>query len=129
MVPAQATIPDEYATTEEAAGILGVSRVTVLRWIKRGTLEAYTLGPRRFGIKRTDLAKVARKHEPAPKPVEAPGLRYKMTPEEVERGWAALRAGREVAARIAEHTKGQPWVPTWQLLNELRDERAADLDR
>lgn len=128
MVTRPTTIPDEYATTEEAARLLGVSRVTVLRWIKRGILEAYTFGPRRLLLKRSDLANVVRRPG-ATGDLEAPtGLRSKMTPEEAALTRSLLSEGRAIAARIHQATKGGPLKPTWELLNELRDERAAELD-
>ncbi|MSQ10333.1 MAG: DNA-binding protein [Dehalococcoidia bacterium] len=48
-------LSDDYVGATQAAAILGISRVTLHRWVKQGVVRAYTLGPRRVLIKRTDL--------------------------------------------------------------------------
>src|SRR6476646_5732170 len=42
-------------TVSEAASLLGVSRVTVWRWIRDGKIQAERLGHRTVRIRRTDL--------------------------------------------------------------------------
>ena len=46
---------EEYVNLSRAAELLAVSKITLHRWIKRGVLTAYSLGPRRLLIKRADL--------------------------------------------------------------------------
>lgn len=53
---------EEIYTTHEAAEILGVSPITVIRWIKKGQLKCLTtLGGHRR-IERKDLKALAEQH-------------------------------------------------------------------
>src|SRR5205807_2315619 len=58
----------QWLSLKEAASELGVSKVTVQRWIKQGRLAAQRVGPRKLRILQSDLATVV---APA-KPLEAP---------------------------------------------------------
>lgn len=49
-------LPDDYLTVTEAASLLRVAPSTVRRWIRRGEVPAYRLGPRRVALRRTDVA-------------------------------------------------------------------------
>lgn len=53
--------PDLF-TTHQAADILGVTPITVIRWIKKGAIPCMTtLGGHRR-IKREDLERIAKEH-------------------------------------------------------------------
>ena len=48
----------ELVTVKEAATVLKVSTVTIKRYVKRGLLPAYHVGPRGLRIKREDLERL-----------------------------------------------------------------------
>jgi len=124
-------LKDDYVTTSEAAQLLGINRVTLHRWVKQGTVRAYSLGPRRVLFKRSDLDTLL-------KPMQREGVETDMkerlgraleplTEERAQQSLAAMRAGRELAERIAQRHPGRPSKAAWELINEARDERGADL--
>lgn len=124
-------IKDDYVTTAEAAGILGINRATLHRWVKKGILRAYSLGPRKVLFNRAELIALLK-----PKGEADAEARMKerlgrvippLTDEQVEQRLAAMRAGRELRERIARRQKGGPWKPSWQIINEARDERTKQL--
>jgi excisionase family DNA binding protein len=69
-----ATDRPEFYSVSEAAALLGVSRMTVWRWISAGTLRASRLGQRISRISREDLDRflLARKGGYTPEPGSAP---------------------------------------------------------
>ena len=124
-------IKDDYVPTAEAANLLGINRVTLHRWVKQGILRAYSLGPRKVLFKRSDLIELLK-----PKRGEEAEARIKerlgriippLTDEQVEQGLAAMKAGRALGERIAERRGAQPWKPSWEIINEGRDERTKQL--
>jgi len=124
-------IKDDYVTTSEAANILGINRVTLHRWVKQGALRAYSLGPRRVLFKRSDLSQLLK-----PLQAEAPEAHMEerlgraiqpLTDEQVQQALATMRAGRALGERIAKRRGGKPWKPSWELINEARDERTKQL--
>jgi len=59
----------DYYTVSQAAARLGVSRITIWRWIRDGHLPAMRLGPRTTRIKREDLERaLARMEESSARP-------------------------------------------------------------
>ncbi len=62
MRAAQEKNPPEYLTTGIVARYCGVSKVTVLRWIKKGDLAAFRLPGRQNRIHRDDFYAFASKH-------------------------------------------------------------------
>jgi excisionase family DNA binding protein len=52
----------EYITSGAAAERCGVSKVTVLRWIKKGYLAAFRLPEGHYRIYRDDFSKFLAKH-------------------------------------------------------------------
>lgn len=57
MTPTRPTAPTEprYYTVSQAAARLGVSRITIWRWIRDGHLPAMRFGPRTTRVKREDV--------------------------------------------------------------------------
>ena len=53
--PTEAAGEGAYCNISQAAAILGVSRVSIWRWIRAGQLPAARLGHRTIRIKREDL--------------------------------------------------------------------------
>lgn len=123
---------DEYLTVTEAATLLRVAPSTVRRWIREGDVSAYRLGQRRIGLRRGDLAALiapVRAKTEAPDALtrdEHPEIR-RLTPEEKQRGLAALERMTALSDEIMAERGGKPFSPSWELLNEARDERSRQL--
>src|ERR671925_395490 len=54
-----------YYSISQAAALLGVSRVTIWRWVRAGRLLVWRLGHRTVRIKREDLERVLAQSGPA----------------------------------------------------------------
>ena len=106
------TTTDELMTVADAAAYLKLSKATIRRWIDRGELPAYRVGPRRVRLKRSDVEGVAtprRRDEPDAIVVEGQVIRTKMTPEEAAHAAAWLERVTERAKKIRqEHGVFQP---------------------
>ncbi|HEY7030502.1 MAG TPA: helix-turn-helix domain-containing protein [Thermomicrobiales bacterium] len=129
-------IDTEFLTVAEAAKALRVDRSTVRRWIANGDLPAYRVGPRRVRIKRDDLAQVVRPTTAATSPSPRLGMHYAesddelrlpLTEEERDRALAALEAGNRIREDLLRQRGGVPFSPSWELINEARDERTEQL--
>src|SRR5262245_30556327 len=59
-----------YCSVAEAAALLGVSRVTIWRWVRAGRLPIWRLGHRTARIKRADLERLLTERA---RPAGAPG--------------------------------------------------------
>jgi excisionase family DNA binding protein len=44
-----------WLTLADAAALLGVSRVTLYRWVKKGLLRTFRLGPRKIRVRQEDV--------------------------------------------------------------------------
>jgi excisionase family DNA binding protein len=125
-------LDEEYLTVSEAATLLRVAPSTVRRWIREGDVRAYRLGQRRIGIRRADLDTLITPVHPSAERVskmtgdEQTEIR-RMTPEEQQRGLAALEHARRLNEEILAERGGKPFSPSWEILNELRDERTRQL--
>ncbi len=124
-------LKDDYLTTTEAATALGINRVTLHRWVKQGVVRAYALGPRKVLFKRADLVELLKpKHgEDVTVPMKERLGRdiAPLTDEQVDLALAAMKAGQALGERIAQRLGGKPWKPSWELINEARDERTKQL--
>jgi excisionase family DNA binding protein len=88
--------PDvEYYTIAEAAQRLRVSRTTVWRWVRNGTLPAVRFGPRTIRIRAEDLGRSVTEDEERAARIEALWRDY--DPERVR---AALRATAGILAGV-----------------------------
>src|SRR5579884_3287782 len=120
-------LDDDLLTTAEAADLLKVSQVTIGRWIKRGRLPAYHLGPRKLRVRRADLAALL---SPICDATNLATVDVKMstnrasladikplTDEEIEEALEWLREARELRERQrARH--GGPLPSSWRLIRE-----------
>lgn len=121
------TIRDDYVTVADAAGLLKVSISSIRRWIDDGTLRAYRLGHRRVLLRRSELDHaVVPARPPSEQPLGDP-VHERLTDEEVRRGLAAIAELRRLSAEILEQRGGKLFRSSGEVLNELRDERTADL--
>jgi excisionase family DNA binding protein len=123
---------EEYVTVAQAAALLHVNPSTIRRWIRQGDVPAYRVGQRRVALKRADLAGLIRPahagEEQADEPVRVERLQIpRLTPEERRRGLAALDEAERLQRAILARRSGKPFPPSWEALNELRDERSRQL--
>lgn len=56
------------------------------------------------------------------------GVSPKLTPEQQRQGFAALEAARKLQAELLAERGGELFPPSWELINELRDERSRQLE-
>ena len=122
---------DEYLTVAAAAGLLKVSKSTVWRWIEAGTLPAYRVGSRGVRLKRAELEQVVTPltvgQRQGESMAQAEQIQIRpLTPQERERGLQALEELRRMRDEIAAKY-GTLTPASWELLNEARDERTAEL--
>lgn len=125
----------EYLAVAEAAVILSVSESTIWRWIRRGDLPAYRIGPRSVRVKREDLERRVtpfvefqsmQDEEPLEEVLER--LKRPKTKEEIERGLAAAEHAARLAAEITKRRGGALLSSSWELVDEVRDERTRQLE-
>jgi excisionase family DNA binding protein len=125
-------LDEHYLTIAQAAERLHVNKSTIRRWIDQGTLPAYKIGQRRVALRAADLASlitpVRRTHEKAGgmKEIEH-GVSSRLTPEQQRQGLAALEAARNLQAELLAERGGELFPSSWELINELRDERGRHL--
>ncbi len=126
------TLADDYVTVAEAAAQMRVAPSTIRRWIRAGDVVAYRLGPRRIALKRADLATLVTAAparttaEQSVGPLPATEIRPP-THEEWERGMAALERAERLSDQIHERRGGVPFLPAWETIAEMRDERTRQL--
>ena len=127
---------EEYLTATEAAALPRVAPSTVRRWIRAGQLPAYRFGQRRVAIRRTDLDEVITPVRPiGQRASRMPGndrtdaevRNRRLTPEDVERGLTALEHAQQISRQILAERGEELFSPSWEILNELRDERTRQL--
>jgi hypothetical protein len=51
----------------------------------------------------------------------------KLTTEQQQEWLAAIEQAKQRQAEMLAQRGGQPWSPSWELLNEVRDERSRQL--
>ncbi|MCC6778785.1 MAG: helix-turn-helix domain-containing protein [Hyphomicrobiales bacterium] len=113
--------------------MLRVASSTIRRWIREGDLPAYRIGKRRVALKRTDLeAMIAPVGEEHPRTLRdasdrLPFERRTLTPEEVERGLAALERAERHARELQARRGGQPLSSSVEIIREMREERMHEL--
>ena len=130
------TLDETYLTVAEAATRLRVNQSTIRRWIAQGLLPASRLGRRRLALKESDVvAMFAPVHDMGGGMREAhilytpDGRPYlpALTPEERERALAAVESMKQLQEEWLVRRGGVPFSPSWELLNEARDERTEQL--
>lgn len=128
------TLDHEYLTVAEAAALLKVDRSTIRRWIARGDLPAYRVGPRAVRLRRDDVARLptpARGLLSSPWPgiaTDPATIPDRLTPEEQARGLAALASLECVTSTLGPRRSAHSGPSASELLNEARDERDRQLD-
>jgi excisionase family DNA binding protein len=120
---------DSMLSVAEAAAHLKVSKSTIRRWIASGDLPAYRVGRRRIALKRSDVATLiapAREHlqrgGDMAKGEQEPVRR--LNAQEQQQARAAVAQAKQLQAQLLARRGGQQFSPSWELLNDLRDERS-----
>lgn len=126
------TLTEDFLTVPEAAAALHVAPSTIRRWIREGDLLAYRIGKRRVAIRRADLTKMvgpARTghDESDNRSTPEPLVIRRLTTEEQRRGFEALARIERLQQKIMAARGGEPFSPSWKLINEARDERSREL--
>ncbi len=124
-------LQNEFLTVAEAAAALGVSAVTVNRWIKAGRLHAHRLGSHRVGLSRSEVRDATAGQTARPL---APGLPAQinnspLTEDEIATQLAFIEKASALSGRIAEQHGGPFAVPSWIVIREERDIRTEQLMR
>jgi excisionase family DNA binding protein len=125
----------DFLTIAEAAESLRVDQSTVRRWIAKGELHAYRVGPRRIRVRREDLGRVMKPAHEGMTAKPRVGMRYvtsdedlrPLTDEERDDALAALAAGNKLREELLRKRGGELFSPSWELINEARDERTEQL--
>jgi excisionase family DNA binding protein len=119
---------DDLTSAREAARILRVSESTVWRWINRGVLQSYRVGPKRIYVRSSDLARQVKPGRAEPT-LEALRSKLRLVP------MAPGRARKDAVARAAAFRAemlakrgGVPFPPAWIDINEMREERSRELE-
>jgi excisionase family DNA binding protein len=125
-------ISEDYVTVDEAAKLLRVAPSTVRRWIREGDLPAFRVGRRRVALKQSDLASLiapVRSAEDEQRIMTEDEVikGRRLTPEEIERGLATLERVEQINREMLARRGGKPFPPSWEILNEMRDERTRQL--
>jgi excisionase family DNA binding protein len=110
-------VQNDYISVSEAARILQVSASTIWRWIERGELLAYRIGPRRVRLRRGELGRVV---TPS-KPVER-----RWTEEELQKAREAYEGLQRIWAE--ERARGIVWPNSAEDIRNMREERAEQID-
>lgn len=125
-----ATSNSELLTIAEAAELVKVDPSTIRRWIKSGRLHALRPGPRTVRLRRSEIEGEQRPRrawrylvgDDGPDPIPVPPL----TEAERRRGLEALERLRRLQEQQVEKY-GVFESPSWELLHELREERARQI--
>lgn len=123
---------DEFLTVAEAAALFRVSQSTVWRWINEEELTAYRIGRRRIRVRRSDLARLI---TPARKAEEKGGRMAQkerlslgpLTAKEQRQMLSAIEGARHLQVELLKRRNGVPFPSSTEILDELRSERALDL--
>lgn len=122
----------EWLTVTEAAPLFEVSQSTLWRWIDRGELLAYRFGHRRVRHPKEDVAQVitpVRQLEQGAT-MRAAGREQLLSPltaEERRHALAALADAEQHQQELLARRGGKRFAPSWEVLDELRDERTRHL--
>jgi excisionase family DNA binding protein len=121
---------DDLKTTREAAHLLRVSESTVWRWINRGVLPSYRVGPKRVYVRSSDLARIVK-----PKQIEHKSDLERLSEtmhlvpmSQGEHRGDEIEEARKFRAELLAKRGGVPFPPAWVDINEMRDERSRDLE-
>jgi excisionase family DNA binding protein len=124
---------EEYLTVAEAAAALRVNRSTIRRWMSQGTLPAYRVGQRRVALRREDVARLITPARTIQEKGDAMsqterGISPKLTTEQQRQGLAAMAEARRLREEILRERGGELFTPSWEIINELRDERSQQVE-
>ena len=127
---------DEYLTVPEAAALLKVSPSTIWRWMKRSELRAYRVGRRHVRLKKAELDQAVPLAVRSQQAIrwgvqndQIAQLRRPLTDEEKRRWEAAAEQAEQDAKALLAERGGERFSPSWELLDEVRNERTRQLEQ
>ncbi|MBA3450192.1 MAG: helix-turn-helix domain-containing protein [Chloroflexia bacterium] len=125
-------IDEEYVTVAEAATLLRVAPSTIRRWIREGDVPAYRIDRRRVALKRDELETLITPIRPElgmniSLAGDEPKLNRRLTPEEKQYARDAMDRARRHADETQARRGGKLFSPSWEIINEMRDERTRQL--
>jgi len=125
----------EYLTVAGAAAILNVSESTIRRWIREGVVPAYRVGRRSVRLKREDLnqqvtplVEFERVHDEPTLAEVIEKLSRPLTEEKRRQWFAALDGAKRLADAMLAERGGELFPPSWELINQARDEWTRQLE-
>jgi|SRR6266508_2376831 len=121
---------EDLISVREAAKILHVSESTVWRWIDKGVLKAYRVGPKRVCLRRAELAPVVITISHGEK-LPAGGLSrymFPMSPGPKPSTEEVLARAKALREKQAARRQGRPPErEAWEDINEMRDLRSEEI--
>jgi excisionase family DNA binding protein len=115
----------------EAAALIRASEATIWRWIRKGALPSYRVGPKRVFVKRDDLtAQISPDRRKNAGLSAADRWRLHAAPMSSQER-SAIDLIREARALRARQLAIPGWSnarQAWEDINEMRDERAREQD-
>jgi excisionase family DNA binding protein len=120
--------PRELLSVREASSRLRVSESTVWRWIDRGVLRAYRVGPKRVLLKASELSEMV---QPARRVHSADAElrdRLRLVPMSNNPDPNAMERAREFRQRLLAERGGVPFPESWPEIDEAREERSRELE-
>ncbi|MGI8912894.1 MAG: excisionase family DNA-binding protein [Chloroflexota bacterium] len=126
-------LDDHYMGVREAAERLHVSTSTIWRWIDRGRIPAYRVGPRQVRLKVADVAACITTARPATSRQigmvmrDEADVRRPMSEEEHAQMRRAIEGLREAQEMIRVRFAGIELSPAHVLIEEMRDARTHQL--
>lgn len=130
--PVTTALDAQYVSVAEAADLLDVDPSTIRRWIEHGTLPAYRVGRRYVRIRKDDLSRViapmpAAKNAATNSTGGGDSVGLVMSDEDQRLMFEAIGRARTLRREVLAKRGGIPFSPSWELVDEVRDERTEQL--
>jgi excisionase family DNA binding protein len=122
---------EQYLTVSQTAKLLSVHPSTIRRWIDQRILPAYRLGPKRIGVRRSDVAAVVVPHGREAKDKHSGYAGHEQLPpltDQDRQQWKrAIAEARELQAKFLKRRGGKLFPNSAALIVQSREERTHDL--
>lgn len=128
----EADAPSELLSVAEAARVLRISQSTLWRWIDRGEVPAYRIGPKRVWLKKAELDSLnphvrLPRDDGAKAPEMAEFHQGRMSAAKSARVLQALDRARVFREKLLADRGGRLFERSEDDLYELREERSRQL--
>lgn len=117
-----ANTAEQYLTVHQTARLLSVHPSTIRRWIDRGILPAYRIGPKRIAVRQSDLDAASSPRVLNQESASAPRL-PPLAPWEQKLWKQAIQEAKVLQAELLEGRGGNRFDDSGILINEARDQR------